>query len=116
MNVTTSTYRIFKALGVPTHVLGYIYLQDAVALAYDDPDILHNMTKGLYPTVAEKHGTTGSRVERAMRHAIEFVFDNTDYDIIQKYFGNVCSLHKGKLTNSQFIAGLVQFIKMEGLA
>ena len=115
MNINTSTYRILKALGVPASLLGYKYLQDAVVLVLEDPTILKYMTKGLYPKVAEKNSTTGSRVERAMRHAIEFVFNNTDVDIIQGYFGNVCSLKSGKLTNSQFIAGLAQYIKMEGL-
>ena len=116
MNFATSTYRALKTMGVPASLMGYGYLQDAAVMVSEDPEALRQMTKKLYPSIAAKNGTTASRVERAIRHAIEYAYANTDPDVLRQYFGNVGNLNTGKLTNSQFIAGLVQFIKMEGLA
>lgn len=115
MSADTAAYRALKTLGVPASLIGYGYLKDAIVMVHNSPETLRQMTKKLYPSIAAENNTTASRVERAIRHAIEYAYSNTDPSIIREYFGNVCNINSGKLTNSQFIAGLVQFIKMEGL-
>lgn len=113
MNPEKATYEALKTLGVPANLLGYVYLQDAAFIVYENPEAIRYMTKGLYPEIAEKRRSTASRVERAIRHAVEHVYSNTDPRVLQKYFGNTANMSTGKLTNSQFIAGLVEYIKME---
>ena len=91
-------------IGVPAHVKGYQYLREAILLSVEDMDIINAVTKSLYPAVAERFSTTPSRVERAIRHAIELAWDRGDLEILQKYFGYTVSNAKGKPTNSEFIA------------
>ena len=91
-------------LGVPAHVKGYRYLVTALSLVIERPGIKEAITKELYPQIANEHNTTGSRVERAIRHAIECAGDRCDLDVLQKYFGNTISPNKGRPTNSEFIA------------
>lgn len=105
-------YKQLKHLGVPVSLLGYNYLKEAISIVLEDPKAINQVTKQLYPTVAEVYGSTASRVERAIRHAVEHVFDHTDYNIVHEYFGNTNS-DSGKLTNTQFIAGVAEYIKME---
>lgn len=107
-------YKQLKHLGVPANLSGYIYLKEAIRIVLEDPKAIHRMTKQLYPTVAEVCDSTAARVERAIRHAIEYVFDNTDYNIVYEYFGNT-NRDSGKLTNTQFIAGVVEYIRTEVL-
>lgn len=100
MNVT----EILHQIGVPAHIKGYQYLRDSILMAIRDEGIINAVTKQLYPTVAKKHGTTSSRVERAIRHAIEVAWDRGDVDVLNSYFGYTIHTERGKPTNSEFIA------------
>ncbi|MDR2360017.1 MAG: sporulation transcription factor Spo0A [Oscillospiraceae bacterium] len=102
--VERSATDIIHEVGVPAHIKGYQYLRDAIIRVVNNPDIINSVTKVLYPDVAERFNTTASRVERAIRHAIEVAWDRGDIDILQKYFGYTISNIKGKPTNSEFIA------------
>lgn len=95
---------IIHQIGVPAHIKGYQYLRDAILMAIDDDDIINAVTKRLYPAVAKKHNTTSSRVERAIRHAIEVAWDRGDVDVLNSYFGYTIHNGRGKPTNSEFIA------------
>ena len=95
---------IIHEIGVPAHIKGYQYLREAIVLTIKDMDMINAVTKALYPEVAKKYGTTPSRVERAIRHAIEVAWDRGDIEVLQKYFGYTVSNIKGKPTNSEFIA------------
>mgnify|MGYP002552270168 CR=1 FL=1 len=95
---------ILHQIGVPAHIKGYQYLREAIMMTVQDMDVINAVTKVLYPDVARKYGTTSSRVERAIRHAIEVAWDRGDLDTLQKYFGFTVSNAKGKPTNSEFIA------------
>ena len=91
-------------IGVPAHIKGYQYLREAIMIAVKDMDVINAITKVLYPQVAKAFGTTPSRVERAIRHAIEVAWDRGDLDTLQRVFGYTVSITKGKPTNSEFIA------------
>ncbi len=95
---------IIHEIGVPAHIKGYQYLREAIIMTVEDMDVINAVTKILYPEVAKKFGTTASRVERAIRHAIEVAWDRGDLETLQKYFGYTVSNSKGKPTNSEFIA------------
>ena len=100
-NIVTS---IIHEIGVPAHIKGYQYLREAILMAVDNMDVINAVTKALYPAVAARYSTTASRVERAIRHAIEVAWDRGDLETLQKYFGYTVSNSKGKPTNSEFIA------------
>lgn len=102
--LTRKVTEILRNLGVPAHIKGYGYLREAIILVVNDPDLINGITKELYPQVAETFHTTASRVERAIRHAIEVGWDRGDIEVLQNFFGNTVSLSKGKPTNSEFIA------------
>ncbi len=95
---------ILHQIGVPAHIKGYQYLRDSIMMAIEDEEIINAVTKRLYPAVAKKHGTTSSRVERAIRHAIEVAWDRGDVDVLNSYFGYTIHNERGKPTNSEFIA------------
>lgn len=95
---------IIHQIGVPAHIKGYQYLRDSILMAIEDDDIINSITKRLYPAVAKKHNTTSSRVERAIRHAIEVAWDRGDVDVLNSYFGYTIHNGRGKPTNSEFIA------------
>lgn len=95
---------ILHQIGVPAHIKGYHYLRDSILMAIDDPDIINSVTKELYPGVAKRYDTTASRVERAIRHAIEVAWDRGDVDVLNSYFGYTIHNTRGKPTNSEFIA------------
>lgn len=95
---------IIHEIGIPAHIKGYQYLREAIVYAINDMEVLSAVTKVLYPEVAARFGTTSSRVERAIRHAIEVAWDRGDVEVLQKYFGYTVSGMKGKPTNSEFIA------------
>lgn len=95
---------ILHQIGVPAHIKGYHYLRDSIIMAVQDPDIINAVTKQLYPNVAKQYGTTSSRVERAIRHAIEVAWDRGDVDVLNSYFGYTIHNTRGKPTNSEFIA------------
>ena len=113
-NLTTAaTTEMLKEIGMPAGLLGYEYVRYGIALAVEDVTVLRWMTTFLYPTIAEKFGTTASRTERAIRHAIEMACDRTTPDVLEKYFGNTMSIDKGKLVNREFIATLADRVKIE---
>ncbi|MGN1081300.1 MAG: sporulation transcription factor Spo0A [Acutalibacteraceae bacterium] len=95
---------IIHQIGVPAHIKGYHYLRDAIILCVRDSEMINSVTKILYPTVAKMYDTTSSRVERAIRHAIEVAWDRGDIDILNSYFGYTVHNQRGKPTNSEFIA------------
>ena len=100
-------------IGVPAHIKGYQYVREAIVIAAEDMDVINAVTKVLYPEVAKRFSTTPSRVERAIRHAIEVAWDRGDLDTLQSYFGYTVSLSKGKPTNSEFIAMLADRLVLE---
>ncbi len=102
LQVTVS--EIMHQIGVPAHIKGYQYLREAIVLTINDSDLMSSVTKVLYPTVAKRYGTTSSRVERAIRHAIEVAWDRGDVDVLSSYFGYTIQSDRGKPTNSEFIA------------
>ncbi|MDD6160661.1 MAG: sporulation transcription factor Spo0A [Oscillospiraceae bacterium] len=104
---------IIHDIGVPAHIKGYQYLREAIMLVVNDMDVINAVTKVLYPAVAKKFDTTASRVERAIRHAIEVAWDRGDLETLQKYFGYTVSNIKGKPTNSEFIAMIADKISLE---
>lgn len=102
LQVTVS--EIMHQIGVPAHIKGYNYLREAIILSINDREMMSSVTKILYPTVAKMYGTTASRVERAIRHAIEVAWDRGDIDVLSSYFGYTIQNTRGKPTNSEFIA------------
>jgi len=104
---------IMHKLGVPAHIKGYLYLREAIDLVIKDVELLGAVTKELYPTVAENFNTTPSRVERAIRHAIEVAWDRGNINALNSYFGSTVSSSSGKPTNSQFIAKIADKLRLE---
>ena len=100
-------------IGIPEHIKGYHYLRDSIIMAVEDMDVLNAITKVLYPTVAKKYQTTSSRVERAIRHAIEVAWNRGKLDTLDELFGYTVSTGKGKPTNSEFIALIADTIQLE---
>ena len=109
-NIVTA---IIHEIGVPAHIKGYQYLREAIIIAVGDMDVINAVTKILYPEVAKRFGTTASRVERAIRHAIEVAWDRGDLETLQKYFGYTVSNAKGKPTNSEFIAMIADRLQLQ---
>ena len=112
-NLETDVTNIIHEIGVPAHIKGYQYLRDAIILSVNDMEMLNSITKVLYPTIAKKHQTTPSRVERAIRHAIEVAWSRGKMDTIDALFGYTVSTGKGKPTNSEFIALIADKIRLE---
>ena len=104
---------IIHEIGVPAHIKGYQYLREAIIIAVNDIEVINAVTKVLYPAVAKRFSTTPSRVERAIRHAIEVAWDRGDLETLQKYFGYTVSNAKGKPTNSEFIAMIADRLLLE---
>ncbi len=104
MDLQVTVSEIMHQIGVPAHIKGYQYLREAIILSIDDTEMMNSVTKVLYPTVAKKFSTTPSRVERAIRHAIEVAWDRGDVDVLSSYFGYTIQSSRGKPTNSEFIA------------
>ena len=104
---------IIHEIGVPAHIKGYQYLREAIIITINDMDVINAVTKVLYPTVAKKYSTTPSRVERAIRHAIEVAWDRGDLDTLQRFFGYTVSNIKGKPTNSEFIAMIADRLSLQ---
>ncbi len=113
-NLEVEVTKVIHEIGVPAHVKGYQYLRDAIILVTEEINYLGAVTKELYPTIAQKYDTTASRVERAIRHAIELAWDRGDIDKINKVFGYTISGEKGKPTNSEFIAIIADRLRLEG--
>lgn len=104
---------IIHEIGVPAHIKGYQYLRDAIIMSVNDGEMLGSITKRLYPTIAKNHKTTSSRVERAIRHAIEVAWSRGKMDTIEELFGYTVSSRKGKPTNSEFVALIADKIRLE---
>ena len=99
-------------IGVPAHIKGYQYLREAIMLSVENTEMLSAITKQLYPTIAKKYGTTSSRVERAIRHAIEVAWGRGNMDTLNNLFGYTISLGKGKPTNSEFVALIADKLRL----
>lgn len=104
---------IIHQLGVPAHIKGYHYLRAAIMFSIENPELLDSVTKMLYPTVAAHFNTTASRVERAIRHAIEIAWDRGDIDILNSFFGFTVNTCKGKPTNSEFVALITDKLRLQ---
>jgi two-component system response regulator (stage 0 sporulation protein A) len=105
--------KIIHQIGVPAHIKGYQYLRTAILMTIEDSDIINSVTKVLYPSVAKKYQTTTSRVERAIRHAIEVAWDRGDVDTLNSYFGYTIQNTRGKPTNSEFIAMIADNLRLK---
>lgn len=112
-NIETMVTSIIHEIGVPAHIKGYQYLREAIIIAVNDMDVINAITKVLYPQVAKTFSTTPSRVERAIRHAIEVAWDRGDLETLQKFFGYTVSNTKGKPTNSEFIALIADRLQLQ---
>ena len=112
-NLETRVTDMIHEIGIPAHIKGYHYLRDAIMMAVEDMDVLNAVTKVLYPTVAKHHQTTASRVERAIRHAIEVAWSRGKLDTLDELFGYTVSNGKGKPTNSEFIALIADTLRLE---
>lgn len=103
---------IIHQIGVPAHIKGYHYLRESIILCVKDPEMINSVTKLLYPTVAKMFQTTSSRVERAIRHAIEVAWDRGDIDVLNSYFGYTIHNQRGKPTNSEFVAMIADKLRL----
>ena len=104
---------ILHEVGVPAHIKGYLYLREAIAMVYNDIEILGGITKILYPDIAHRYGTTASRVERAIRHAIEIAWVRGNVDTISDIFSYTISYSKSKPTNSEFIVTIADKLRLD---
>ena len=112
-SLETRVTDMIHEIGIPAHIKGYHYLRDAIMMAVEDMDVLNAVTKVLYPTVAKRHQTTASLVERAIRHAIEVAWSRGKLDTLDELFGYTVSNGKGKPTNSEFIALIADTLRLE---
>lgn len=115
-NVDVKITDVLHQIGVPAHIKGYHYLRNSIKMSVEDPLIINSITKRLYPAVAQNFQTTASRVERAIRHAIEVAWDRGDVDILNSYFGYTIHNSRGKPTNSEFIAMISDRLRLQLLS
>ncbi|WP_229671713.1 sporulation transcription factor Spo0A, partial [Lentibacillus kapialis] len=111
--VRNSSTNIIHEIGVPAHIKGYMYLREAITMVYNDIELLGSITKALYPDIAKKFNTTASRVERAIRHAIEVAWSRGNVESISALFGYTVNISKAKPTNSEFIAMVADRLRLE---
>ena len=112
-DIESQVTQIIHQIGVPAHIKGYQYLRTAILMTISDSEIINSVTKILYPSVAKKYATTTSRVERAIRHAIEVAWDRGDVDTLNSYFGYTIQNNRGKPTNSEFIAMIADNLRLK---
>ena len=112
-DIEAQVTKIIHQIGVPAHIKGYQYLRTAILMTISDSDIINSVTKVLYPSVAKKYSTTTSRLERAIRHAIEVAWDRGDIDTLNSYFGYTIQNNRGKPTNSEFIAMIADNLRLK---
>lgn len=112
-DMETQVTKIIHQIGVPAHIKGYQYLRTAILMTIENNDVINSVTKILYPTVAKQYQTTTSRVERAIRHAIEVAWDRGDVDTLNSYFGYTIQNSRGKPTNSEFIAMIADNLRLK---
>ena len=105
--------KLLHDLGMPSHIKGYQYIRDAIILMHDDPTYFSGITKQLYPEIAKRYDTTASRVERAIRHAIEVSWSRGDYDLMDEIFGHSVDFDRAKPTNSEFLATLADKVNLD---
>ena len=112
-NLEISVTKLLHGLGVPSHIKGYQYIREGVLLMYEKPDIVGAITKELYPEIATRYSTTVSRVERAIRHAIEVSWNRGDLDLMEEIFGHSVDYDRAKPTNSEFIVTVSDKLRLE---
>lgn len=112
-NIDARITGIIHEIGVPAHIKGYLYLREAITMVYNNLELLGSITKILYPDIAKKYNTTASRVERAIRHAIEVAWSRGNVESLNKMFGYTVNSHKAKPTNSEFIAMVADKLRLE---
>lgn len=112
-DIEAQVTKIIHQIGVPAHIKGYQFLRTAILMTIKDSEIINSVTKVLYPSVAKKYSTTTSRVERAIRHAIEVAWDRGDVDVLNSYFGYTIQNNRGKPTNSEFIAMIADNLRLK---
>ena len=112
-NLEALVTNVIHEVGVPAHIKGYQYLREAIIMVVNNIEVINQITKQLYPDIAKKYGTTPSRVERAIRHAIEVVWGRGQADVVESIFGYTVSASKGKPTNSEFIAMIADKLRLE---
>ena len=112
-NLQKSISKLLHELGMPSHIKGYQYIREAISMVYDNPEIVGGITKELYPELAIRFDTTVSRVERAIRHAIEVSWNRGDWDLMEEVFGHSIDYDKAKPTNSEFIVTLADKLRLE---
>ncbi len=112
-NLQISITNILHELGVPSHIKGYQYIREGIMIIYERPDVIGGITKELYPEIADKYETTVSRVERAIRHAIEVSWNRGNWDLMESIFGHSVDIDKAKPTNSEFIVTIADKLRLE---
>jgi len=112
-NIQMSITKILHELGVPSHIKGYQYIREGVSIIFDNPDMIGGITKELYPELAMKFSTTVSRVERAIRHAIEVSWNRGDWDLMEEIFGHSVDIDKAKPTNSEFMVTVADKLRLD---
>lgn len=113
-NLQISITKILHELGIPSHIKGYQYIREGISIIYNNPGTIGGITKELYPELARKFDTTVSRVERAIRHAIEVSWNRGDWDLMEEIFGHSVDIDKAKPTNSEFIVTIADKLRLEG--
>ena len=113
-NLQLSITKILHELGIPSHIKGYQYIREGISIIYTKPQKIGGITKKLYPEIADKFGTTNSRVERAIRHAIEVSWNRGNWDLMEEIFGHSVDIDKAKPTNSEFIVTIADKLRLEG--
>ena len=112
-NLQISVTKILHELGVPSHIKGYQYIREGIMLIYDNPEFIGGITKELYPDIARTYDTTVSRVERAIRHAIEVSWNRGNWDLMEEIFGHSVDIDKAKPTNSEFIVTVADKLRLD---
>ena len=112
-NLQISITKILHELGIPSHIKGYQYIREGIGIIYERPETIGGITKELYPELATKFDTTVSRVERAIRHAIEVSWNRGSWDLMEEIFGHSVDIDKAKPTNSEFIVTIADKLKLE---
>ncbi len=112
-NLQIAITKILHELGIPSHIKGYQYIRDGIGLIFENPDMIGGITKELYPELAAKFDTTVSRVERAIRHAIEVSWNRGNWDLMEEIFGNSVDIDKAKPTNSEFIVTVADKLRLD---
>ena len=112
-NISLSITKLLHELGVPSHIKGYTFIKEGINLIYNDPSLSSAITKELYPIIAKKYDTTPSRVERAIRHAIEVSWNRANWELMEEIFGYSVDIDKAKATNSEFIFTLADKLRIE---